>query len=265
MIVKLLRLRRNDVLTNDILDELQHHGFALKKADVNTFEISGKTPEGDYKLLLRKNTSDLLVFNQVILQNEYKPLVELVAKFLHPDKIRYIIDAGANVGVTSLYLNQAFPNASIVSVEPSAENFLALSRNAVYNGNEKIKPLQAALWFENGKLKISNAFRDRQEWSLQVSADTSDDGNIEALTLGDMIRCSGFPFLDVLKIDIEGAERLLLSSEAFLQELARVKFIAIELHEEVIDKIQAIQKFQSLGFELVFCGETLFGFNRKAV
>src|SRR5687767_12488201 len=55
---------------------------------------------------LRKGTSDLLVFREVFLFKTYH--IEL-------DKPALIIDAGANIGLTSIYFSNRFPDARIIA------------------------------------------------------------------------------------------------------------------------------------------------------
>jgi FkbM family methyltransferase len=46
-----------------------------------------------------------------------------------PFEIKNIIDAGANIGLASVYFSQRFVNSTIVAIEPSKENFEILSKN----------------------------------------------------------------------------------------------------------------------------------------
>lgn len=263
IVVKLFWLRSNELVNYDILQEAVKRGYKFRKLTSNIFQIinGDKTPS----FLLRKRTSDLLVFNQVILKEEYRTLCELVDTFYSADKIECIIDAGANIGITSLYLSNIFNNAKLIAVEPSEGNFLVLKTNILHNENSRVIPFNNALWFECDVLRISNNFRDGQEWSLKVTHDSSGQGSINAITLKEIIIRGNVKIIDILKIDIEGSERELLNNSEFLNLLKDVKFLAIELHEEMVDKIQVINLLQSIGFELIYKGETLFGVNRDAL
>ena len=260
VLIHIFRIRPDEVVGGEILDHLQGRGFTIQPVNSKVFEICEQTTGDTYTL--RKNTSDLHVFNQVIIEKEYRMLAELVSRYSKPEAIQCIVDAGANIGLTSRYLSQVFTRAKVLAIEPGPENFSALQMN-IGKRHSQIIPFQCALWFEKTKMKISNTFRDRREWSLQVVTDTS--GVIEAVPLSEILQRAGFAHVDMLKMDIEGAEKSLLADLAFLQALKKIKFIAIELHEEVIDKIQTINQLQSLGFELVYKGETLFGVNKTAL
>ena len=263
--VKLFRLHAKELTSYEALEEAVKRGFKLKKSTPRTFEISAGRNGVGTSYILRKKSSDLLVFNQVILHHEYKTLIELVGKHSRTENIYWVVDAGANIGLTSLYLSDILREARIVAVEPSAENFKMLKENVSLNGRTRIIPIQNALWSERCNVKLSNAFRDRQEWSFRVSSDPSGLGDVEALTLRDIMVKGGIESIDLLKIDIEGAEKELLSDKSFLEELKSVKFLAIELHEEAVNKIQVVHQLESLGFDLIYKGETLFGVNLVAL
>jgi FkbM family methyltransferase len=264
MIVKLFRLSGRDVIIYDVLNYINNQGMKLNKLSPKTFEIS-EEELGLNKYILRKQTSDLVAFNQVIIHSEYSMLVEFVEKYYQIEKIKYVVDAGANIGLTSLYLSTRFCNAKFLAIEPAPENFSALKSNVLHNKRTQIIPLHNALWFERSSMVISNSFRDGQDWSIQVLASSSESGHIEALPISEILKLGGFEFIDILKMDIEGSEKKLFDSKEFLDQLLKVKFIAIELHEEVVDKIEVINQLQDMGFKLRYRGETIFGVNLKAI
>src|SRR5262245_15773023 len=68
-----------------------------------------------FPVTLRTHTSDLLVFEQVLYREEYAPLKGL-------GEPRLILDCGANVGYTSVYLLNHYPHARLIAIEPDAGN-----------------------------------------------------------------------------------------------------------------------------------------------
>lgn len=69
-----------------------------------------------------------------------------------------------------------------------------------------------------------------------------------------------FPYIDILKIDIEGAERELFNDENFLQLIKnKVKQLIIEIHYKDIIHDKIINIMDRYGFEIKEAGEvTLF-------
>jgi FkbM family methyltransferase len=176
-------------------------------------------PSYDTPLTLRTGTSDIFSFEKIFIDDEYgAPL---------SGNIRTIIDAGANIGCASVYLSQKYPNATIVAIEPDAENFRLLLENT--KGFPNISCLQAALWFKSGTLNLSNT--DQRPDSFQVSEDRSvDSGSVSAVTVQEILRRFEFETIDLFKIDIESAEKELFES-ADNSWLDKVKAIMIELHD----------------------------------
>ena len=82
------------------------------------------------EIKLRKNTSDADTFDQVFIEQNYKLQIN------HP---KLIIDAGANVGISTFYFKTLFPNAAIICIEPEEDNFILLKKNLKYK-NAKIDP-----------------------------------------------------------------------------------------------------------------------------
>ncbi|RZK26387.1 MAG: hypothetical protein EOO43_03005 [Flavobacterium sp.] len=100
------------------------------------------------------------------------------------------------------------------------------------NKLENIKVLQKALWTSNEPLEIRNDFRDGKEWSLKVQPIGLGVSSVVGTTLTELLALVPSKQLDLLKIDIEGAERYLFADENFISNLEFVKNIIMELHEE---------------------------------
>jgi hypothetical protein len=71
---------------------------------------------------LRPDSSDLLTMREVFLDRDYD--------FPVRDNVKYIVDAGANIGLASIFFANKYPDAKIIAIEPEKENFLLLKRNA---------------------------------------------------------------------------------------------------------------------------------------
>ena len=79
---------------------------------------------------------------------------------------RTLVDAGANIGLASLYFANRFPSANIIAIEPEQSNFDLLRKNvAPY---ETITPIRAALWHENGIIKLVDPER-LGKWGFMTS------------------------------------------------------------------------------------------------
>ena len=174
---------------------------------------------------LRLPSTDVTTFRQILMSEEYKLDV------WHPP--RTIIDAGANVGLSSVYFASQFPDARIIAVEPESRNFELLEENtAPY---PKIEPVRAALWFEDAEIYVldpglgESGFTTDGESEEQTAAHRREP--VRALTIETLMEETGINHVDLLKVDIEGAElQLFQHADHWIN---KVDAIAIELHDRI--------------------------------
>ena len=173
---------------------------------------------------LRPDTSDLAVFHQVFVIEEYK----LDYKF----SPKVIIDAGANVGFASVYFKNIFPTATIIAIEPDRENFEALLKNT--QEYENIHCINAGVWSEKTNVKVVDKF-NAGKWAmtLEESADSRTD-DFTSITIDEIMNQYNFSQIDLIKIDIETSEKNLFSQN-YSNWLGKTKMIIIELHDRLSD------------------------------
>lgn len=140
---------------------------------------------------------------------------------------RWIIDVGANIGLSALYFARRFPSARILAVEVESANHELLVRNAA--PYPLITPIHKAIWCKSGHVRISNP--EAQAWSFRVEMATPETRDaLEAISMNDLMDEHGVDSADLVKMDIEGAEREVLS-EGLHPWLGRTAVLAVELHE----------------------------------
>ena len=110
----------------DFLSWLQSNGIKFKKrASLITFNYS--IQDQNYSFSIDENSSDSDVFNQIIIEKEYEFVIELISK--HHIEVKTIIDAGANVGYTAIYLSHFFKDMQLIALEPNENTFQRLQLN----------------------------------------------------------------------------------------------------------------------------------------
>ncbi len=179
-----------------------------------------------HPFFLRVPSSDVLVYRQIFIDNDYLFLTEK-----QPD---FIVDAGANTGLASIYFANKYPNSKIVAIEPEQSNFELLTTNVKPYPN--IIPLQAALWCQSGELNLVDP--GFGEWGFITDVQDSPERllgrtchTVKAVTIVDILTKFNIDKIDILKIDIEGAEReVFRDTSAWIE---RVNSIIIELHERL--------------------------------
>jgi FkbM family methyltransferase len=171
-------------------------------------------------VFLRFGTTDLAVLDQVFRTRQYA--VRL------PKTPKTIVDAGAHIGLAAVHFAAAFPEAEILAIEPDEESFALLQRNT--RGFPGVKPILGALVEEPGFVEIANP--EAENWEYRVRATTAEaPRRVRGVTVSELLTWSRWGHIDLLKLDIEGAEAdVLRGSEAWID---RVETIAIELHDVI--------------------------------
>jgi len=190
--------------------------------------VLATVPGSDIQLLVRLGTPDITVFNDIYHEREQDWNFEVAPKT--------IVDAGAYTGLSTAYFAARYPDAKIIAIEPSENNFALLIRNVSKLSN--VYPVNAALWSEPGSLVLMDPGRDY--WGLTVQESDNYDSpdqpdspvptsKVDALTVSDLMSDYEVDRVNLLKLDIEGSEKEVFSNAS--PWIDRVDAISIELHD----------------------------------
>lgn len=179
---------------------------------------------GEHTISIRLNSSDLATFAKIFLNREYDiPLAK---------EPKVIVDAGANVGYASAFFALQFPRTKIIAIEPEAANFNLLKQNTSAFPN--VAAVNAALWPTSGQVNLldpgmgSWGFEASEAGNMQGGA--ANLGTVRAVTVDEIMSEFNLPFIDILKVDIEGGEKPLFANSP--EWLKRVGVVMIELHDQ---------------------------------
>ena len=173
------------------------------------------------RISIRKADSDIEIFYQVFCELQYDILFHLDFKPIN------IIDCGSNVGFSCLYFATKFPDAKIIAVEPEIKNFNQLKYNTTKYS--QIISYNAAIWHEDAQLTI----KEENEWSASFEVVEVVQENkflFNSKTINQLADENSFSIIDILKIDIEGAEYTLFNNNPH-SWLGRTRCLIIELHD----------------------------------
>lgn len=176
---------------------------------------------------LREYGADSWTFGEVVTDQVYCGVIRQVPQ------ARYIVDLGANIGLASRLFAAAYPSCSILAVEPDPDNVGLLRRNLhelMTVGRCQIE--QAAVWDRTALVGLECPDGNGAYNAYRVgSAGPSGPAQlVQGFTMGDLLRRCAFPQIDLLKIDVEGAEVEVFRGD--LRWLDSVLNIAIEFHHD---------------------------------
>jgi FkbM family methyltransferase len=181
--------------------------------------------------------SFLFIYNEIFVKQIY----EFQADTENP----YIIDAGANIGMSTIYFKQLYPHAEIVAFEPDQSIAKYLYQNIASFGLTNVTVVEKALWNEETVLRFFSEGAD----GGRVATATDQSNIIEIPTT--RLRKYLNRVVDLLKIDIEGAELTVLEDCKDL--LHHVKHLFVEYHSfagQPQQLAKLIQLLEEAGFRL---------------
>ncbi|HYM93836.1 MAG TPA: FkbM family methyltransferase [Chitinophagaceae bacterium] len=235
-----------------------------KIEEVNSKEatVNYSLNERNLRLLFRKFPfSDLSVLHQVFVMKCYEPVISKMLSYYENTANLKIIDAGANVGYSSIYFKTYFPLADVIAIEPEEKNLEQLEKNIERNRFNLKELIKGALWPQPAFLEVTRDFRDNREAAFTVR-ETKIDIGIPGFSFDQIIKKSNWDEVDFIKIDIEGAERFLFdSAEKADTILKKIKFLAIEIHDEFHSREMIYQHLTRNNFEFFEFGDLTFGIN----
>ncbi|MDP2454928.1 MULTISPECIES: FkbM family methyltransferase [unclassified Kaistella] len=183
----------------------------------------------------------------------------------------YIIDCGANIGLSIMYFKKLFPKSKILAFEPDEKIFNILKENIfTRNTFNDITIKKEAVWIDDTELSFFS------EGALAGSSvvDFGKKNNVIKVQAINLKKYLLEP-VDFLKIDIEGAENTVIFDIA--NHLGNVKNLFLEYHgllnePQNLGEILTLLKKQ--GFEYYirvagntlkfpFCNETPSNFNQQ--
>lgn len=172
-------------------------------------------------------------------------------------RITRIIDGGANIGDETARFRVHHPDAVIAAIEPASRNYRLLERNFATDRNVRL--FHGGLWPRSAQLLVvagpcSQAFTV----SEVVGNDHDQADRVRAFSIPEIMEAMGWQEIDVLKLDIEGAEKLLFT-ENTAEWIRRVRCVIFEVADhESPGMTQAIYAALSEHrFRSTICGENL--------
>ena len=184
---------------------------------------------GGAPLKLRASGPDFKVARRCLIEGEFDSLKPL----LEDRDIAFIIDGGGYIGTAAIAFARMFPKATIISVEPFEENYALLKQNVAPWTN--IIPLQAALVGSDRLVNLHD--RATGDWGLTIAPHVGDQAltalqGVNGVSIPTLLDQHGVERLDILKLDVEGAEKEIL--ETAQSWLPSTQAILAETHDRIV-------------------------------
>jgi FkbM family methyltransferase len=180
-----------------------------------------------HKIMIRHDDiADNQTFNDQVLKGTYRGLLD------NPHNVQRIIDLGSNIGLSVVLFLCDYPNVEIVAVEPEQRNLDVLKENIkpYLAEGRKVILYEAPVYSREMELTLydpntgSHGFRVTSDEHIGNSI-----GKVDAVTLNGILKNMEWDSVDMIKIDIEGAEFELLSENT--EWLGKTKYLVIETHD----------------------------------
>lgn len=214
-----------------------------------------------YDLTVRRRNSDFATLRQTLRNREYAvtvpafsaQLAQRCAEIAASGERPVIVDAGANIGAASVWFSHAYPQATIVAIEPDRANAEILRRNLAAIGPGHVV-LEVAVGAEPGY--VSTQWSDGEGWAIQT---TRADEGVPIVTIAEALGQVAQGRLFLVKIDIEGFEEDLFASNTNWIDEAEAIFV--EPHDWMLPERRTSRAFQAefgrRRFAMLLNGENL--------
>ena len=168
--------------------------------------------------------------------DRYEPgTTQLVERLLERGMV--FVDVGAHVGYyTLLAANRVGPMGKVYAFEPESANFSILEENIGLNGYQNIVPVKSAVSSRSGSSTLyltaldngrhSTYHHDLPEIGSEVVIETTLDAFFEA---------EGWPRVDLVKMDVEGAEADVLRGMEGLLKKSEELMMVMEFNPHLLE------------------------------
>jgi FkbM family methyltransferase len=204
------------------------------------------------------SSTDFFVLREVLVEEAYRDVLPLL-----PDRPLRVVDIGANLGATTIWLSRKARLSEAFCFEPEPDSFRLLCFNLARNGCSCARAIPKAV---GGKPRTTRMVLDEKSpggtsiYPTPASDQPAEGCLVEVIAFNEWLRENPGQF-DLLKMDCEGAEWEIVRHTA-AAELARLRVVVAEVHEDPARE-QPVESFAGLmenrGFRTVRWDGKCFG------
>lgn len=192
--------------------------------------------------------------------NDEEQFLNDIINDLNEDDVFY--DVGANLGIFSCFAASTITQGNIVAFEPYPPNIRQLKRNLSYNADESdYDVLDVALSDSHGTINFTSPDDDPGNQTGNISP-SGDSIEVKTITGDELVDGGSIPSPTVVKIDVEGAEPLVIDGLEDSLNNSSCRLLYCEIHlptehrpsaEDYGESQESIlRKISELGFDVVY-------------
>ena len=143
----------------------------------------------------------------------------------------FIVDGGSNIGMSVLFFKALYPDAHVLAFEPAQPAHELLLRNIAQNGLGGVEVHRAALGRETGEAQFFEDPEDPSTFRMSTRPGRIEGTarSVPQLRLSELLNAD----VDLLKLDVEGAEDIVLTDLVESGAISRVGQLVVEYHHHL--------------------------------
>jgi FkbM family methyltransferase len=165
-----------------------------------------------------------------------------------------IVDVGSNIGLAILFFKRLHPASKVIAFEPDPETFAVLEKNVRDNALEGVRARNEAVYDGSERLHLYGDCETpgSPQQTMRSGRLTGGIRSVPASRLSDHITEA----VDFLKIDVEGAEGVVMEELEESGKLELVRRLAVEHHhhldpeEDGLSRLLAALERNGFGYQL---------------
>ena len=162
-------------------------------------------------------------------------------------EVGVVIDAGANVGIYSLYMSEFAKQ--VYSIEPYTKSYEYLELNIKENKRQNIHPHKLALAGTEGKRTLYSSYNPQDPSGYSLLPVGHSVETVKTKTIAQFMKDEKIPLVHILKTDIEGAEQEVFSADDFGDVARKILCITGEYHIQCRN-LQEVLKYHGYDYSV---------------
>ena len=259
----LAHLKSSSLSNNDIKKFKKYFRKVFLKTYFFKFLSSNYESFKEFKINSYNYKDFFFLFRDIFVRQEYL--------FRTDNKSPLILDCGANIGLATIYFKWLYPDSEIHAFEPDLDTFKMLKQNIEINNYKNVFLYNSAVSDFNGTLDfyIDKSRPGSLVMSTIFDRLPKDKIEVESISLSDFIASKlNNRKIDLLKMDIEGAEHSVLNNIMQNQQLGIFNEVILEYHHNIGNEDSKLggllKSFENAGFKYQIEAENLNLYQQNA-